>query len=316
MANKVFLATYSLKIEHKKTATILSQFDGQKDFYDFLKKFLDEVFENVKATPSINDRSVLHLALDEPVKADLNKRALYGFLSSGVNEDKFIVREGDEKKYISDPDKDITYRNLFFYIQLPIGKTSGYLIIQKKRDLGAKGLLTKSLNLFLREKGFNEYKLNASNLLNKRVYDTMMSKGRLKKIDFIKHSIPDTIEELYDNRNKVYTQRGTLTTTLKSRTSLSDYWKVLVHNIFIGKNQNSVIELNDGSDQVDEIEFELEFNGKIKTFHVQQKSRTQPDIDVTSDIKFQNNEPTIESLVEVAEGLIEEILTLKPVNAK
>jgi len=172
----------------------------------------------------------------------------------------------------------------------------------------------KSLNLYLKEKGYSDYLVSITNLLNKRVYDTMMKSGNLKKIDFIKRSIPNTIDELYASP-KEYSSKGTLTTTVQSRTSLSDYWKNAIDKIFVGENKNSVIELNDGNDQVDEIEFELEFRGKIKTFHVMHKQKTQPDIDVTSDIVFVDNQPTIESLVAASEDLVNDILTLKPINA-
>ncbi|TWR30344.1 hypothetical protein FPZ43_05225 [Mucilaginibacter pallidiroseus] len=316
MANRILLSTYNLKVSvNASSDAILSQFDGSNDFLELFKGFMDDVFTNIKAAPSLNDRSILHLALDEPVTVLAEKRAIYGFISSGVNEDRFTVREGDDKKFESDPVKHVTYRNLFFYIEFPIGKTYAYLIIQKKRDIGAKGLLSKSLNLYLRERGYPDYNVVISNLLNKRVYDKMMLLGNLKKIDFIKRSIPNTIEELYDNEQKEYSDKGTLTTTIQSRSSLSNYWKSVIHNLFVGENKNSVIELNSKNDSVDEVEFQLEFKGKIKTFHVLQKHRTQPDIDVTGEVEIIDNQPTTESLIEVSQGLINDILTLKPVNA-
>jgi len=315
MAHRILLSTFNLKLKNNSVdETILDQFDGTNDFFDFFKDFMSDIYKNVKKAPSHNDRSILHITIDEPAVVEKDKRRIYGFISSGLNEDKFTVREGDQKKFESDPDTDVTYRNLFFYIEIPRGKRYAYLIIQKKRDLGAKGLLAKSLNLYLKEKDYQGYFVSISNLLNKRVYDKMMRNGNLKKTDFIKRSIPNTIDELY-NSPKEYSAKGTLTTTIQSRTSLSQYWKNAINKIFVGNNQNSVIELNDGNDQVDEIEFELEFNGKIKTFHVVQKHKTQPDIDVTSDIIFEGNQPTVESLVSASEVLVNDILTLKPVNA-
>lgn len=310
MARRILLSTYNIKVSNPSVNDVLlDQFDGKSDFVDFFNEFTTEVFKNVKKQASYNDRSVLHLTLDEPATFDKDSRTIYGYISSGVNEDKFTVRASDEKKFESNPETDITFRSLFFYLQVPRGKTYAYLIIQKKRDLGGKNSLEKALRSYLTEKGYSGYNVSINNLLNARVYDKMMTQGNLKKIDFIKRTIPDTIEELVDQPKKEYTQKGTLTTTIKSRTTLSKYWKEYIHKIFVGINKNATIELND-SNEVDEIEFELELKGKIKTFHVIHKNRTWPDIDVTSDVIFENNIPTTESLVSISNDLINDILTL------
>jgi len=197
---------------------------------------------------------------------------VYGFLSSGVGGDKFVVRsEGEtESEFESDPQKHITFRNLFFYINIPYNSNQAYLVVQKRRDLGAKGSLYKALNLYLAEMGYGpDFHITISNLLNGRVYDKMMAFGNLKNVDLIRRKIPSSIEDFYNNG--LETENGTLTTSIRSSSSLSDKWKSFIHNIYQGSYKNNTVELNGGQEEYDEIEFELEFKGKIKTFHVVSK---------------------------------------------
>ncbi|MBB6501222.1 hypothetical protein [Pedobacter cryoconitis] len=311
MAQKIYLSTYKLSVFEERTEVLLSKFNANEDFFDFFNLFMEDIYTNVKKTHSYQDQTVLHLTLDEPVTADKDKRIFYGYLSSGVGGDKYKVRTEGERAttFESNPEKHITFRNLFFYLQLPRDKNYGYLIIQKKRDLGAKGLIQKALNQFLKDKAYLKFSATINNLLNGRVFDRMMSEGSLKNIDFIKKTIPSTIDELYSKGLKK--ERGTLTTSV-SAPSLGKYWKDLVKELYRRDyKKESLIEL-EGIDSLDEVEFELELNGKKKTFHVFAKSRTQPDVEISNDLELVDGEPTIASLVNVSESLITDMLTLKP----
>jgi hypothetical protein len=176
--------------------------------------------------------------------------------------------------------------------------------------LGAKGLLEKALNNYFKLNGYEKYSVRISNLLNGRVYDRMMNLGNLKNIDLIKRKIPASIEEYYGEGEN--SQKGVLTTSIRSHFSLGDDWKNFINNLYTKEYKNHTIELNLGADEFDEIEFELELNKKIKTFHVIAKHRTQPDIEVSADLEFSNNEPTKESLINVSKSLIDDLLVLKP----
>jgi hypothetical protein len=312
MPKKIYLSTFSLKLFDRKEELLLKAFNGNDDFFDLFKDFADHIHQNVKKTHGYNDSVTLHLTLDEPIKYDRTNRFLYGYISSGVGGDRYKVRKAGETgtTFESDPDTDITYRNLFFLLKLPNDSKFGYLILQRKRDFGAKGSLQNALNQYLQEKGYNQYFAGIYNMLNNRVFERMMDVGNLKNIDFIKKSIPSTIESLYDKGlNK---EKGVLTTSIRSSSSLSGYWKDFIKKYYNADHKNSLVELSDGLDSLDEIEFELELKGKKKTFHILSKNRTLPDVEVSDDLEFNNNEPTIESLVKVSESLINDMLTLKP----
>lgn len=311
MSKKIYLSTYSLKVFDRQEETLLMNFNGSEDFHKFFTDFMEDVYKNVKKTHTHSDRTVLHLALDEPAISTKSNRTVYWYISSGVSGDKFKVRkEGETETAFESNNNHITFRDLFFYLQLPSDKTYGYLIIQKRRDLGAKALLQKALNTYLREKGYLNFNAKITNMLNGRVYERMMSEGNLKSIDFIKKTIPATMEQFYEEGPN--TETGTLTTSIRAPFSLGPYWKNFINKVFNKEYKESIIELDDALDSFNEIEFELELNKKIKTFHVLSKGRTQPDVEVSNDLDFKDNEPTTESLVEVSASLIEDMLTLKP----
>lgn len=315
---RTLLSTYTIRV-YDDTSTVcqLDNFDGSTDFYDFLKKFVLEVYQNVKKGATDKDNATLHLTFDELPIHDDTTRTIYGFLSSGVGGDEFTVREQGTNisKYKSDPNSDVTFRDLFLYIQIPRDKDYGYVIIQKKRELGAKNLLNTAITAYLNEQERLRYKSQIYNALDGRVYQKMISEGNLKKINFIKRSLPSTMEELYDSTSE-NTSKGVLTTTLQAHGGLSEYWKSFVDGIYNKIKKNDKIELDGVGEKIDEMEFQLEYNGKIKTFHVRNTQRTLPDIDVTTDLTHdENGKPTVDSLLDVSNNLVKDFLSLKPMHA-
>lgn len=311
MAKKIYLSTYSLKILDRKAETLLGSFDGRNDFYEFFKKYVDSIFQNVRKTHSFRNKTVLHLTLDSPAEYNDNLRVIHGFISSGIGGDKYKVREDGttNTSFESDPEKHITFRDLFFYIKIPRNKNFAYLILQKTRDLGAKNSIEKSLTNYLKESHYPQFEASIFNLVNGTVFGKMLEEGNLKNIDFIKKKIPATLDDFLGAGET--TTKGTFTSSIRAYRSLGDYWKNVVSSIYLGNTANSIIELKDHNDSFDEIEIELELNKKVKTFHVSARHRTQPDIEVSRDLDFQNNEPTKDSLIRVSEALISEILTLQ-----
>ena len=96
-----------------------------------------------------------------------------------------------------------------------------------------------------------------------------------------------------------------------SPTSLPQNFKSFVNTLFTNPDRER-IEIEGIDEDFDEIEFELELNGKRKTFYVMNKHRIQPDVDVTSQIEFtEQGEPAIESLIQQSEELVRDIIELR-----
>jgi len=315
MNERILLSTYAIKVlDNNRIEKPLSIFNGQADFLNIYNDFAQDIFINIERHQNDpNNRIIQHLTLSKPPVINQEERCIYGYFSSGVSGDRFDIRDIDtnETELVVDPNRHASFRNVFFYLYIPQLSKIGYLILQRKSKFGVKTIVKKMLNKYVRENGYSEFFIEINNLLHNRVYEIMLANGSLKKIDLIKRRIPDSIDEYYNNNRNTYNTKGTLTTTIASSSTLSEQWKDFIDRLFRNRGENTRIELSDGNEELDEIEFELELNGKKKKFHIINKQRTQPDIDVTSNLDFENGEPTISSLISESQSLINDMLQVR-----
>jgi len=314
MSERIFLSTFVVKVlDRNKHEQILSRFNETEDFFNTFCQFTEEIFVHMERQADLSNTSTLHLTLDAPAIVNSAERRIYGFFSSGVSGEKFIIRDifTNETELEVEPDIHGSFRELFFYLVVPRDRHIGYLILQRKSKFGIKTNLKRSLNRYIRDRGFLNYSVEINNLLNSQVYERMMQLGSLKKIDFIKRKIPNSAEEYLNNNGNTYNTNGTLRVSISTNSGLSDFWKNFVGRHFRNHNDNTRIEIGGDDGALDEMEFELELSGKKKTFHVVNHQRTQPDIDVTSNLDFENNEPTIASLIRESQSLIDDMLEVR-----
>lgn len=314
MSERIFLSTYAVKILNSdKVEQVLSHFNGTEDFLNIFHHFTDDIYRNIERHADQHNRTTLHLTLDAPATLNSIDRKIYGYFSSGVSGERFDVRDLDtnETELEVEPARHGSFRNIFFYFFVPRSRNIGYLILQRKAKFGIKTILKRIVNKYIHENGFPTYYVEIKNLLHNRVYERMIREGNLKKVDLIKKRIPNSIEEYYESGGLTSDTRGTLKTSISTSSSLSEAWKSFVDRLFRNRNENTRIELDGGDDQLDEIEFELELNGKKKTFHIVNHQRTQPDVDVTSNLQFEDGEPTEESLIRESQNLIDDMLEVR-----
>jgi hypothetical protein len=203
------------------------------------------------------------------------------------------------------------FRNLFFYIQIPTSKNRGALILQRKAKFGIKTILKESLSKYFKDQGFLQNRIQIDNILHGTIYRKMLNDGKLKKVEFIKKRIPATIEEYYRNGEEPIMIPGVLKTSMLSSTSLPNEYKRLLDDLFTNSN-NERVEISGIDEEFDEVEFELELNGKKKTFYIANRSRIQPDIDVTSKVVIVNGSATLASLITQSEELMDAIFNVRP----
>ncbi|MGV0751780.1 hypothetical protein [Empedobacter brevis] len=315
MNERILLASYSINIKFKKEYAYLSSFNSVDDFYPVLKKFLNFILENVNQLKDREGNENIYLTLEElPTFDDVN-RICYGYFSSGIRGDSYKVKEVETNTILMNVDrnKHASFRDVFFYFSIPTNKSQGYLILQRKTNFGIKTKLAPALNGFLAKEGYLESFLTLKNLVHISVYKQMMKLGKLKKVELVKNKIPNSLEE-YLNNDENYTQtKGSLRTSFSSRSGLPENWKDAIDK-FMRKERNETVEIDGLDENFSDLEFQLEMNGKQKTFYIKNQHRVQPDIDVTKNIEFINGLPTIESLVKNAEELLEEVITIKPQN--
>lgn len=315
--DRYLLSTYVIKIvDNQRNEQILSHFNGTNDFYLVCENFLNSIFQTIQATSDGTESTTMHLTLDSPPIIDRENRRIYGYFSSGVSGEEYQIRDVSSRENILDVQRNhAAFRNLFFYLQIPSGHNSGALILQRKAKYGIKTILKRTINKYIKEQGFQIYSVQINNLLHGRVYRRMMDEGNLKKIEFIKKRIPATIEQYYGNGQNLDQIPGTLKTSMLSPTSLPQAFKNFVNNLF-SNPANERIEINGIDEEFDEIEFELELNGKRKSFYIANRSKIQPDIDVTNFLEYEDGIPTSASFIAQAEELVQDIINIPINNAR
>jgi hypothetical protein len=314
--SKILLSTYVVKIvDNNQNSQILNRFNGSDDFLLTFENYLNTIFTNIRAESDNSQTTTLHLTLEAPPVVDTVNRRIYGYFSSGVSGDEYQIRDLETQDPLLNVERNhAAFRNLFFYMQIPSGRNSGALILQRKAKYGIKTIFKKTINLYMREQGYQIYKVEVNNLLHGRVYQRMIEHGNLKKVDLIRKRIPTTLEQYYENDGNPEEIPGTLRTSMSSATSLPQAYRNLVDRLFRDPNRER-IEINGIDEEFDELEFELELNGKKKTFYVANKQRIQPDIDVTSQLQYdENGAPTTESLLSQCEELVQDIINIRPPN--
>ena len=307
---RILLATYLINIENKKgEQQLLSKFNTRDDFLDFLDNFFSHIYQNIDNHKSQSGDSNLHLTLSNPHFREEDNRCIYGLISTGVS--------GEEYKMVNLETNDVemevnenhaAFKDLFFYFYIPKNKKSGYLVLQRRARYGAKILLTRGISSYLKKLGYMESNYRIGNILHDKVYRKMMEFGKLKQVDLIKKRIPNDLEKYIQNGEQPDDIKGSFITTFKSRSSLPQMWKNYLDKLFRNSTDKDRYLIDGLDSNYSEIDFKLELNGKSKTFHLVNKNRIQPDIDVTADVDLQNGVPTIASMVLQSRELIKDLL--------
>tara|TARA_B100002049_G_scaffold88502_1_gene65181 strand:- start:1160 stop:2101 length:942 start_codon:yes stop_codon:yes gene_type:complete len=311
--DRILLSTYILKIrDRQKNDQILSRFNGEDDFLRIMENYLNSIFQTILATADTRDTTAIHLTLDAPPHVNIENRSIHGFFSTGISGEQYDIKDVKSRETIVEVQKNhAAFRNIFFYLKIPTERDNGALILQRKAKFGIKTILKKTLNRYVKEQGYQNYTVYINNIVHGRVYETMITHGNLKKVDFIKRKLPSSIEAYYNNDLREDQIPGTLKTSMLSPTSLPQNYKNFVNNLFTNPDRER-IEIDGIDEDFDEIEFELELNGKRKTFYVKHKNRIQPDIDVTNDVELsEQGQPTTESLIRISDELIVDIIQLR-----
>lgn len=315
MNEKILLASYGITIKFKKENAYLSAFNSVDDFYPLLKKFLNYILTNINQLKDRSGNETIYLTLDQTPTFDDKRRICYGYFSSGISGDTYKVKEIATNEVLIDVDRNnhASFRDVFFYFSIPYNKSQGYLILQRKTNFGIKTKLLPALNGFLAKEGYIENDLSLKNLIHISVYKQMMKLGKLKKVELVKNKIPNSLEEYLSNDENYLQRKGSFRTSFSSRSGLPENWKTAIDKL-MRKERNETVEIDGLDDSFSDLEFQLEMNGKQKTFYIKNQQKVQPDIDVTSNIEFVNGLPTTESLVKNAEELIEEVIKIIPKN--
>ena len=148
--SKILLSTYVVKIlDNNKNEQILNHFNGTDDFLRTFENYLNTIFTNIRAETDGSGTTSLHLTLEAPPTVDIDNRRIYGYFSSGVSGDEYQIRDLETQDNLLDVETGhAAFRKLFFYMQIPNGRNSGALILQKKAKYGIKTIFKSILKLY------------------------------------------------------------------------------------------------------------------------------------------------------------------------
>lgn len=311
---KVLLSVFSVRILQHKNEQLLSKFGGNIDFLPLFHKFNKHIHKNVQhwkrdkyPTQSLTCPSYKKIILLS------EERCLYGSFDAGRDGDFYKVKNYNEVKpkvKIIRP-KDSTLRNAFFYLSVPKLSKKAYLVLQVPEGKGIKHVLEHFLREYFNSQGLQQYHVEITNSINEKVFYTMIDNGLLKDLTFTRYGIPETTDGMKNSEDKPQVGTGSVKTIYHDN-NLGKRYRDYVKSIFAKKRMEkegdtrSVIEFDDI--KANELSIKIEYQGKQKTFHVENFGRTLPDIDVTSEV-VEKNEIVLEKMIAQSRVLIDEVNT-------
>ncbi|WMX12425.1 hypothetical protein [Aureispira sp. CCB-E] len=326
MADKILLSTYVITVEEKKVPLNLDKLYEDENFIELFESFSMNIMKDPfipKSKGIFTDKSltvpsaeILNNRL--PFNIDASNNAIYGYFQAGTGGDNFDIMNNSTnvREFSVNSNKHISTKNVFYYLQVPPNSTEGFLVLQKIKNFGIKTDLNNALQIRLKDKLPKGVLVKLHNRVPYDLYKEMIQYGTLKKVEFIKNTVPANMKDFIANNQHARRVKGTMTHTMKMRGGFTSEWLKDAADILRGNNtKNHRIDFDEENAYFDEATFEIELDGKKKTFHTINKNKIQPSVDVTGDVEFdKNKQPTIESLIKVSQELIQDIINLKPKN--
>ncbi len=315
----VFLSTYKIRIKNRRLDghAMMGLFNGKDDILPLINSFLLDIYTNpVQVGNEEEKNTFLNLTLKEPPTLLESERIIYGYFDAGISGQEINVKHRYTKKQVFNGDRDNhgLYRHIFFYIKLPFKSDSGYLILQRRSRFGIKSAFTHLLKKWIRQKGYQDTFININSVLSGSLFDRMLQNGNLKKINFIVNYIPNDVTDYYANNENPNLVGGSMTTTIQAKHGLPSGWVNFARKQYWREDRKTLVEFEGEEKEYEEIQFEIESNGRTKTFYANKKDRTVPDLDVTADVlkNVDTGEPLISSLLQKCEEIVKDTFEIKP----
>jgi hypothetical protein len=329
MENRVLLAVYSVLITDNKETQMPSQFGGNVDLLTLFQRFAMSVYEIAAEMPRPDNTSIALAGPDNrfplPKLAEKD-RELYGYFDTGRNGTPSTVmdltskdgkgRKAKNKTIVSiTRDLHVT-RPAFFYLQVPKGGKKAYLVLQRAASLGIKGVVERTLQDFLNAQGLQRYRVKLNNLLDKRVFASMLESGHFKELTIVKDRLPENINELNGRYDQTPAFKGTQRISYQAA-DLPASWKKWALDLMTGRPELNMTEgtpkakitLGGQEELVNDVTIKLEVDRKQKTFHLVYPERDQPDVDVSDHIRRNEEDGLLnrDDLVEQSRSLVNDV---------
>ena len=300
---------YRLAIYNKaQEEQILNHFNGTNDlilelknYYDYLSQDKIEYFDNKgnKRTFSITSK----------IDFDKEGRKIIVDLDSAFTGERFNIMSNNNRLIHSVSIDELQSRKLFSFLHIQKNTKYGYIAFENKSNHGVKIIFERMFNKFLKERGYEEFKLVMSPGLNFNYLSNMIEKGKLKKVRLINYRYSEQTQlSLWGDI--IANQNGEESYELKFPSKIENsFYKKELSRLFFSKINNGEKINFVNQYEVDEISFEINYNNSSKTFYLKDRGKMRSNIDVSRRLEFVNEEATYESKKRVALELINEIVS-------
>ena len=298
MANLTLLSTYVIRLREKQKLEplFLSKFNSAgDDFLTLFNNFLDYRIGNHYKGGKDKEGRKKSLYCKPQSAIDVDDRTIHGFLHSGLSGEKGDVVDdntGDDLYTMEENHAKIL--PTYYFLHVPLNRKEAYLILQKKSNYGIKNLFEDAFQDYFQKMGL-PLMLEVNNFLVSLVFEKMLAVGRVYEMSFIKNQIEENIEDMYDNGNQNKRIPGKTITTITTKYGFPV--KGLLSRLYHGEKKGGMVEIPELNQRFDEVDFEMDYNGSKKTFHMKNVGRTTPDFNVTEHIEYDNGVPTYDSLL-------------------
>lgn len=308
MANLTLLSTYVIRLRErqKNESLILSNFDKNGgDFLTIFNEFLEYRIGNHFKGKKDKQGYRKSLYYKKDFKEDIDQRTFHGFIHSGLAGQKGdVVDDETGLELYTMEENHAKILPTYFFLHIPENRRDGYLILQRKSNYGIKNLLEDACDDFFKKIGLN-FKLEVNNFLVSLVFEKMLKVGRVYEMSFIRNQIPDNIEDIYDRDTVNRRIPGKIKTTISTKQGFPV--KGLLSRLYHGSLKDGMVEIPELHERYDEVDFEMDYNGSKKTFHMKNVGRTTPDFNVTEHIEYKDDLPTYESMLDQCQILLKDM---------
>lgn len=288
---KVNLSIYRFSLLNKaKEQQVLSFYNEQEDLLETMNDFCGFIHKNIRDYVD-NQGKYRTFTLSNRQKKDSVTRTISGHFDSAYTGEKSKVkdRKTNQLKYNINA-KDLLSKDFFYLIHVPKNSKFGFLIVQKKENHGVKSIFENAFNHFMRMKGVSNYVLEIRQAPPRYFIQNYLEFGKLKEFRLIENDLEFGKEE------RIF--------KIDRNLSQEQYLKKILIGLFktMSESNDKISFLDKGF--FDEIAFVLGVNGSSKTFYVRNQEKIRSNIDVSSLVEFNGDEPTDESLIKISLEII------------
>lgn len=306
------LAAYTIRIEDTRSNTflILDNFINSLDFYSIIDHYLSARHSN---NPSViaNSNKILKVKHFD----NQGDRMYVGIIETGeygYEADLYDINR-NQTTYTRQP-TEAEMLPFYFLISIPSNKDEGILILQRFKQFGIKTIFENDLKNFIKSyvpADVRHINLTINALVPSRVLEYYL-RGDVKKIRFIKFSLPSDIANFYDDPSHIE-EEGYMELVVSANRGryFPNMIKEKIRRLIRGESDLShFIEIRDLNYDYDNVKVELDIQGTRRTIDLSNTSALKGYIDITSDVSVgPNGHPEFTSINQIALEIYNELIT-------